>query len=117
MKEYKLYIFNALVTLIYVAYLAVFFGIMAIDEKYIRNFSTLVQLGVCLFLIYRFFPYRSVYVLTQFDISIIFYCATLLFINVVATEVYVSFFQGTIIGNYINNVNNDISVIMPIRTA
>jgi len=117
MKEYKLYVFTTLVILIHIAYLAVFFGIIALDEKYIRNFSTLIQLGVCMFLIYRFFPYRSVYVLTQLDISIIFYCATFLLLNVVATEVYVAFFQGTVIGDYLYNVNKDMNMFIPSKGA
>ncbi len=114
MKEYKLFIFNTALIILYVLYLAVFFGIIAIDERYIRNFSTLIQLGVCVFLSYRFFPYRSTEIhLTSFDVSIIFYCATLLLINVVATEVYVAFFQGTIIGNYINSM---VSSANPIKS-
>ena len=103
MKEYKLFVFNAAVILIHVAYLAVFYGIIALDQAYIRNFSTLIQLGVCLFLTYRFFPYRKTEItLTAFDVSIIFYCATFLLLNVVATEVYVAFFQGSFLGPYIN---------------
>jgi hypothetical protein len=112
MKEYKLFIFKIAVVTIHVLYLAVFFGIIAVDERYIRNFSTLIQLGVCVFLSYRFFPYRSTEIhLTSFDVSIIFYCATLLLINVVATEVYVAFFQGTILGNYINSVKSIVPVL------
>ena len=103
MKEYKLFLFNTAVILIHVVYLAVFYGIITLDQTYIRNFSTLIQLGVCLFLTFRFFPYRKTEInLTTFDVSIIFYCATFLLLNVVATEVYVAFFQGTFIGKYIN---------------
>lgn len=98
------YIFNGLVLLVHISYLALFYGIISIDQKYIRNFSTLIQFVVCLVLIYRFFPYRTTYVLTPLDISIIFYCATFLLLNVVSTELYVVFFQGTAVGNYINTL-------------
>jgi len=105
MKEYKLIAFTSAVVLVHIAYIAVFFGIVAIDQTYIRNFSTLIQLGVCLFLIYRFFPYRqSIIKLTPLDISTIFFCSTFLLLNVVVTEVYVGFFQGTIVDNYIHSV-------------
>lgn len=104
MKEYKLFVFNTAITVIYISYFAVFYGIISLDKTYIRNFSTLIQLGVCLFLIYQFFPYRTTFKdLTPLDVSIIFYCASFLLLNVVATEVYVAFFQGTIVDKYINS--------------
>ena len=105
MKEVHLYLFSGSIIFLYVLYFAVFFGILAIDQRYIRNFSTLIQFSVCLFLIYRFWPYSSSInrVLTQFDISLIFYCASFLLINVVATEVYMAFFKGTVIGDYVKD--------------
>jgi hypothetical protein len=106
MTEYNVYFFESMVTFVYIAYIAIFAGIVSIDKTYIRNFSILIQLGVCLFLIYRFFPYYKTHVLTRLDISIIYYCATFLLLNVVVTEVYVAFLQGTVIGNYIDNIVN-----------
>jgi hypothetical protein len=112
MKEYSI-LFSASILFIHAAYLAIFFGLVIFDEKYIRNFSILIQLGVCLFLIVRFFPHYKTHVLTSFDVTIIFYCATFLLLNVVATEVYVAFFQGTILDNYIQSIKNQ---IIPIDT-
>jgi len=83
--------FTGTVLFIHLAYVAIYFGIIFIDEIYLRNFSTLVQLGVCLFLIYRFSPWQKLDVLTHFDRSIIFYCATFLLLNVVSIEVYRAF--------------------------
>jgi hypothetical protein len=112
MKEYKLFVFNMAITVIYISYFAVFYGIISLDKTYIRNFSTLIQLGVCMFLIYRFFPYKTTVVsLTPLDVSIIFYCASFLLLNVVATEVYVAFFQGTVVDKYINTAA---AVFLPI---
>jgi len=101
----KAHLFNGSIMFIYILYLAIFFGILSINKDYIRNFSTLIQLGVCLFLIYRFSPFLHTNTITKLDKSIIFYCASFLLMNVVATEVYIAFLQGTTIGNYITSIN------------
>ena len=90
-ETHKLYAFQGIVFLIHLSYLALFFGIAIVDETYVRLFSTLVQFTVCLFLIYKCFPYRKIEPFTKLDHSIIFYCATFLLMNVVAIEVYKSF--------------------------
>ena len=82
------FFFTISIILIHVAYLAVFFGIIYIDESYIRIFSTIIQFIVCIFLIIRFSPFRKVYEITKLDVSIIFYCATFLLMNVVFVEIY-----------------------------
>lgn len=97
MKDHKLIFFSTTIFLIHLAYLAIFFGVAVISEVYLKNLSTLVQLGVCLFLIYRFFPLKEIDVLTKLDRSIIFYCATFLLLNVVLVEVYNSFWTPLVI--------------------
>ena len=93
MKDtHKVYAFQGTILLTHLAYLAVFFGIVYIDEAYLRNFSTLIQFGVCMFLIYKTFPYQVIKPFTMFDHSVIFYCATFLLMNVVAVEIYNAFF-------------------------
>ena len=86
-------LFSGTILLIHIAYIAIFFGVVLIDESYLRQMSTLVQLGVCVFLIWRFFPLRQLRELTKLDRSIIFYCATFLLMNVVAIEVYKTFIE------------------------
>ena len=86
--DFKLFIFNLSIIVLYISYLAVFLGIWYIDESYIRVFSTIVQLVVCIFLIVRFFPFSKIYEITKLDASIIFYCATFLLLNVVVVELY-----------------------------
>ena len=97
-EQRKLYLFSGTIILIHLAYIAIFFGVLYINERYIKNLSTLVQLGVCLFIIYRFSPLRQLDKFTKLDQSVIFYCATFLLMNVVAIEVYQSFITP-IIGN------------------
>ena len=86
--ELNHFFFTISIILIHVAYLAVFFGIIYIDESYIRIFSTIIQFIVCTFLIIRFFPFQKMYEITKLDVSIIFYCATFLLMNVVFVELY-----------------------------
>ena len=83
--------FNISIMAIHLAYVAIYFGILFIDQIYLRNLSTLIQLGVCLFLIVRFSPWRKVDIFTPFDRTVIFYCATFLLLNVVAIEAYHAF--------------------------
>jgi hypothetical protein len=86
--DLKLFIFNLSIVILHISYLAVFLGIWYIDESYIRVFSTIVQLVVCIFLIVRFFPFSKIHEITKLDASIIFYCATFLLLNVVVVELY-----------------------------
>ena len=86
--EFKHYIFKISILFIHIAYLASFLGILYMDESYIHYFSTFIQLSVCLFLIFRFFPWRKTHEVTKLDVSIIFYCATFLLMNVVFIEIY-----------------------------
>ena len=89
--EHGLYIFSGTVLFLHLAYLAIFFGVVLLDIAYLRKLSTFVQLGVCLFLIWRFSPLRTMREITHLDRSIIFYCATFLFMNVTAVEAYKTF--------------------------
>jgi hypothetical protein len=87
-SEFNQYLFNGSIILIHIAYLATFFGIIYINDSYIRIFSTFIQFVVCMFLIIRFFPLKKSHEVTKLDVSIIFYCATFLLMNVVFIEVY-----------------------------
>ena len=89
--EYSHYLFSGTVLFLHIAYLAIFFGVVLFDVAHLRRLSTAVQFGVCLFLIWRFFPLRTMREITRLDRSIIFYCATFLFMNVTAVEAYKAF--------------------------
>ena len=89
--EHGLWLFHGTIIFLHIAYLAIFFGVVFFDVAYLRILSTLVQVIVCLFLIWRFSPLRTVRKITPLDVSIIFYCATFLFMNVTAIEAYNTF--------------------------
>ena len=86
--DLKLHIFTFSVISVHIAYIAIFFGILYIDQRFIRIFSTFIQFVVCLFLIFRFWPLHKKHEITKLDVSIIFYCATFLLLNVVSIEIY-----------------------------
>lgn len=89
----KVSIFRFTIIFIHIAYLAAFFGISYINQIYVRYFSTFIQFAVVIFLMIRFSPFKKTYEITKLDVSIIFYCATFLLLNVVVTEIYESFFK------------------------
>jgi hypothetical protein len=88
MQNIQLLIFRITVIFIHISYLAIFFGIAFLDKKYIEILNVIIQLSVTIFLIIRFFPLRTTHELTKLDISIIFYCATFLLLNIVLVQLY-----------------------------
>ena len=84
--EFHNMIFTTTIIILHVMYFAFFLGIRYIDEKYVNILSTFIQFGVCVFLIVRFFPLHKTHEITKLDVSIIFYCATFLLMNVVLVE-------------------------------
>lgn len=61
-------------------------GVIYINPEYLQNFRTIMQLFVCLFLIYRFHPYKE-HVLKQYDAQIIFSSAIFLLVNITAVDI------------------------------
>lgn len=88
MQNIQLLIFRITLMFITISYLAIFFGIAFLDKKYVEILNVITQLSVTMFLIIRFFPLRTTHELTKLDVSIIFYCATFLLLNVVLVQVY-----------------------------
>jgi hypothetical protein len=88
MPNIQLFIFTISVMFIHISYLAIFFGVAYLDKRYVEILNVFIQLSVTLFLIVRFFPLKSTHELTKLDVSIIFYCATFLFLNIVLVQLY-----------------------------
>jgi hypothetical protein len=74
-----------MVVLLYIAYIVTFFGILYIEPQYVVYLSYAIRLFVCLFLIYKFHPFRE-HRLDQFDGTIIFASAFLLLTNMGMSE-------------------------------
>lgn len=71
-----------------IIYLYLFFGSDTIifNESFIRELNTILQLMVCLFLIYRFNPFENNIIISNNDKRIIFSSAIFLFVNLGVIE-------------------------------
>ena len=72
---------------IHVLYFATFFGILYINQTYIRWLNIVIQCFVCVFLIVRFNPFRKDMKLKPLDNYIIFGSAIILATNLLAVEI------------------------------
>ena len=81
--HYQLY-FVSLVA-IHIAYAFVFLGVLASLPQYVFVWNLVVQLCLCLFLMFRYHPFRREYKFNQNDASLIFGAAMLLFVNIVVS--------------------------------
>jgi hypothetical protein len=77
---------------LYILYIITFLGLFYVNTAYIHWLSVIVHLGICVFLLWRFHPFKE-HVLRPFDSTIIFACASFLFVNIIATDIGVSYIQ------------------------
>lgn len=75
---------------IYAIYGLVFFGILSTVPHYVYIWNGLVQLGLCLFLMFRFHPFRKQYTMSIYDVKMIFGASTLLLLNTITLPVALS---------------------------
>mgnify|MGYP001328093626 FL=1 len=78
--------YGVLPTILLIAYGLIFMGVIYINSEYLYMFKTMMQVLVCIFLIYRFHPYRN-HVLQKYDAKIIFSSAIFLLVNISAVAV------------------------------
>lgn len=78
--------YRILPTILTILYILVFIGLIYINPESLQIFRTIMQVFVCLFLIYRFHPYRN-HVLGKYDAQIIFSSAIFLLINLTAVDI------------------------------
>ena len=94
MLPYTLY-FVSLFT-IYFIYALVFLKVLTEVPKYVYFMNTIVQVGLCLFLMYKYHPFRT-HQFKPLDGKLIFGAATLLLFNIVSLPLVYSYFTQTII--------------------
>jgi hypothetical protein len=78
--------YGILPTILLITYGLIFIGVIYINPEYLYMFKTMMQVLVCIFLIYRFHPYRN-HVLQKYDAKIIFSSAMFLLVNISAVAV------------------------------
>lgn len=74
----------------------VFLGILSTIPQYVYIWNVVIQVGLCLFLMYRYHPFRFQYKFEPIDAKLIFGSATLLFINVVSIPMLYKYMVKTI---------------------
>ena len=78
--------YGILPMILLISYGLIFIGVIYINPEYLYLFKTMMQVLVCIFLIYRFHPYRN-HVLQKYDAKIIFSSAMFLLVNISAVAV------------------------------
>lgn len=77
---YKIYIFSIII--IHFVYALVDLGILSSIPKYIYFWKVGTQIFLCLFLMYRYHPFKSSYNFKPIDSKLIFAVSLLLIVNV-----------------------------------
>ena len=72
---------------LYTAYIVVFLGVVNFNPAYITDLKLLMQVVICVVLIYRFNPFRT-HELKKYDANIIFSSAIFLLVNTGIAEVF-----------------------------
>ena len=92
---------------IYITYALVFLGVFSTVPKYVLSWHLFVQLCLCLFLMFRYHPFRQMYAFQPNDARLIFGAALLLLVNiVVSVPVFYSYTMG--FQKHINKATIDI---------
>ena len=72
---------------LYAAYIVLFMGVVNFNPAYITDLKLLMQVVICVILIYRFNPFRT-HELKKYDANIIFSSAIFLLVNTGIAEVF-----------------------------
>jgi len=88
----KMRVYMISVGSLYVLYVVLFLGLFYVNPTYVHWLSSAVHLAICIFLLFRFHPFKK-HDLRPFDSTIIFGCALFLFINIVITDIGVSYIE------------------------
>lgn len=70
--EYQNKIFNIFIILSYILIIISFLGLSTIAQSYLVTMDYYVRIYICLFLIWRFNPFRKIYRFTELDRKIAF---------------------------------------------
>jgi hypothetical protein len=82
------------VGLTYISYIFLFLGISYLLPSYIRTITTILHSTICIFLMYKFNPLRSVQEITETDKNLIFFSALFILMSTSITEFSIAFFNS-----------------------
>ena len=98
--HYQVYFFS--LAAINIIYTLVFLGVFSSVPKYVFVWHLAVQLILCLFLMFRYHPFRKTYKFKPNDASLIFGAAMLLFVNIVVSVPILYSYIHLIVGQRIS---------------
>ena len=87
-------IYSTTTYILYTVYVLVFLGILSTVPDYLYLWNYIVQIGLCLFLMIRYHPFRNVYKFEKNDEKIIFNVAVLLFINLISVPFIIQYLES-----------------------
>jgi hypothetical protein len=101
--HYRFYFFS-LIT-IHLIYGLVFLGVFSKVPQYVYIWNMAVQIFLCLFLMYRYYPFQKEYKFKPMDAKLIFGSSLLLLINIISLPVLYS--------NVYAQINGQIRQLLP----
>ena len=78
----------------YVGYIFLFLGVSYISPGYIRTFGLVMQVLICVMLIYKFNPLRGKIQLSDYDSQLIFLSSMFILVNAGMIEIADEFFNN-----------------------
>ena len=79
---------------IYIGYIIILLGITLIAPQQLKLLSIIVHILICLFLIYKFNPFRQTVTIDKNDNTLIFSTAVFLLLNLGVTEFSINFLSN-----------------------
>ena len=79
----------------WISYISLLLGITIINPKYLSVFDLCVKIYICLFLFWRFHPFRTKIKCNEFDRKIIFTSAVFIFTTSALNHILISYFDKT----------------------
>ena len=115
LNDYQDKFFNFVIIILYLLVISSFLGIFDNAIHYFKDLDYYFKIYICLFLIWRFNPFRNADTFTNLDRRIAFNAGILIFTTTVLQS-YIPYFTNTIKENkYVNYVKTDINKILNLR--
>ena len=72
LNDFQEWVFDLVIIISYLLILISFFGISTLAPKYINDLDYYIRIYICLFLLWRFNPFRKIKKFTELDRKIVF---------------------------------------------
>jgi hypothetical protein len=112
LNDYQYKFFNFVIIILYLLVISSFLGIFDNANDYFKDVDYYFKIYICLFLIWRFNPFRNVDTFTHLDRKIAFNAGILIFTTTVLQS-YIPYITNTVNKNkYVNYIKTEINKIL-----